>query len=98
VTRALWIASGAIVWAAHFLAIYGFAGVACAHGYGWEVPWAVGVMTVVAASLAALVLRRGWRRRGEFEHALSAGLAAFALLAILFEGLAVLWVTPCGLR
>lgn len=97
-TRALWVAAGVIVWAAHFLAIYGFTGVACAHGYGWEVPWVAGIATVGAAALVAPILRRGWRRRAEFEHALSAGLAAFALLAILFEGLAVLLVTPCGLR
>jgi hypothetical protein len=98
VSRALWLASGAIVWSVHFLVIYGFTGIACAHGRDWEAPWVVGVATMVAALLALAIARRGWRRRGEFEHALSAGLAAFALLAILWEGLAVLLVAPCALR
>jgi hypothetical protein len=98
VRRALWLAAAVIVWAAHFLAIYGFTGLACERGFGHAVPWAVGGATLVAAAAVVAILLRGLRGIGDFEHALSAGLAAFALLAILWEGLAVLMVAPCALR
>lgn len=97
-SRALRLTSGVIVWATHLLAIYGFTGLACARGLERTVPWVAGAATLAAAALAAWLMLRGWRRRGEFEHALCAGLAGFALLAILWEGLAVLMVAPCALR
>jgi hypothetical protein len=96
--RALWMASGVIVWALHFTIVYGFTGVACARGMDRAVPWAVGVATLAAAAVAALVVVRGARRRDAFEDWIAAGLAAFALLAILWEGIAVFMVAPCALR
>ena len=93
--RALWMAAGVILWALHFTVIYGFTGVACARGFGEAAPWVVGVATVFAAVLAGLVVLRGARRGGEFESWLSAGLAAFALLAILWEGVSAAMVAPC---
>lgn len=97
-SRALWLALPVIVWAVHFLAIYGFTGLACERGFGHAVPWAVGGATLAAAAAAVALLLRGLRDRSDFEHALSAGLAAFALLAILWEALSVVMVAPCALR
>ena len=96
--RALWLSSGVIVWAVHFLAIYGFTGLACARALDRAVPWGVGAMTLLAAAGAALLLARAVPRRADFESALVAGLAGFALLAILWEGLAVVMVAPCVSR
>ena len=97
-SRTLWLAFPVIVWAAHFVAIYGFTGLACERGFGETVPWAIGGATLAAAAAAVALLLRGLRDRGDFEHALSAGLAAFALLAILWEALSVVMVAPCALR
>jgi hypothetical protein len=92
------MASPVIVWAVHFLAIYGFTGLACERGFGHAVPWAIGGSTLAAAAVAVAILLRGLRDRADFEHGLTAGLAAFALLAILWEALSVVMVAPCALR
>lgn len=86
------------LWAVHFVAIYGFTGLACARGMDGAVPWVVGIATIVAAALAAWMLARGAGRRGDFIDATAAGLAGLALIAIAWEGLPALWVTPCALR
>lgn len=96
--RALWLASGVIVWALHFGFAYGFVGLACARGLERAVPWTVGVATVAAAAIAAVLLARGALRRADFEDGIAAGLAAFALLAILWEGASILMVAPCAAR
>ena len=96
--RALWLSSGVIVWAVHFIGIYGFTGLACARGWERVVPWGVGGATLLAAAAAALLVVREVPRRHEFEAALVAGLAGFALLAILWEGVSVLMVAPCVSR
>jgi hypothetical protein len=93
---ALLIGAGPAIWAAHFGAIYGFAGVACARGLASAVPWAVGIATFVAAAACGAVLAFAWRRRAGFEHWLCAMLAALALVAIAWEALAALLVRPCG--
>ena len=96
--RALWLASGVILWAVHFLAAYGYAGLACARGWGASVPWTVGALTLAAAAIAAGILVRAARRKAGFEDGIAGGLAAFALLAIVWEGAPVLWVAPCVSR
>lgn len=96
--RALWLSSGVIVWALHFATIYGFTGLACARGWVNAVPWTVGLATAAAAACAALLLARGMRRREGFEDGIAAGLAGFALLAILWEGLTIVLVAPCVSR
>lgn len=96
--RTLWMSSGVIVWALHFVAVYGFMGLACARGLEAAVPWTVGIATIVAAGLAAGLLVRGARRRAQFVDGIAAGLAGFALLAILWEGLPILMVAPCATR
>jgi hypothetical protein len=97
-SRALWMASGVIAWALHFALIYGFTGLACARGWDRAVPWTVGIATLAAAGIAAFLLVAGLQRRRGFEGSVTAGLAAFALLAILWEGAAIFMVPPCALR
>jgi hypothetical protein len=93
---ALAMAIGPIAWAAHFLAIYGFTGVACARGLGGWVPAVIGLATLVAGSVCAWAIVAGLRERDAFERWLSAMLAAAALVAIVWEALPALWLTPCA--
>ena len=93
---ALGMAVGPIAWAAHFLAIYGFSGVACARGLGAWIPAAIGVATLAAGGVCAWAIVAGLRDRDAFERWLAAMLAAAALVAIVWEALPVLWVKPCA--
>ena len=92
--RALRISSGVLVWALHFALVYGFTALACARGFAAAAPWAVGAATLAAtlATLAIIVTHLS----GDFIRWLTAGVAAFALLAILWEGIPALLVAPCG--
>ena len=96
--RTLFMAAGVMVWAVHFTAIYGYTGLACARGWERSVTPAVTVMTMIAAVGAGAVVFAGLKRRGHFEPALAAGLAGFALLAILWEGAGVAFLVPCAAR
>ena len=89
------IASGVILWATHFTAIYGATALACARDAASLVPWAVGGATVVAGALAIVVVVREWRLRERFESWLAAAIAAISLIAIAWEGMTVLVVPPC---
>jgi hypothetical protein len=91
---ALRIGAGVLIWALHFTAIYGFTALACARGFAAAAPWAVGVATAVAAVAAAAVLVTNLRT--EFTRWMTAGIAAFALVGILWEGLAAFLVSPCA--
>lgn len=96
--RALLMSAGVIVWALHFTAIYGYAGLACARGWERSVTPVVAGSTVVAALAAAALIFFAWPRRARFESAVTAGLAAFALLAILWEGASIAFLVPCASR
>jgi hypothetical protein len=88
------IAFGVIVWAAHFGLIYGIAGFACARGYGEAVPWTIGAATLVAAAAAGAIILA--HLSPEFTRWMTAAVAGLALVAIVWEGLAVLLVPACG--
>ena len=90
------IASGVIVWAAHFAAIYGTTGLACARDAAGLVPWAVGGATLVAGAMASFIFLREWRMRASFNNWLAATIAAISLLAIVWEGITVLIVPACA--
>lgn len=95
--RAGWLMSGgALCWALHFAAIYGFTGVACARGMGGAVAWGIAAFTLAACMGAGLVLRAALRRRETFEHWLAAAVAGAALVAILWEALSALLVNTCA--
>jgi hypothetical protein len=93
--RALWIASGVIVWALHFTAVYGFTALACARGFPRAVPWAIGAATLAAAAVAIAIIAMAYSKRRDFADGIAAGVAAFALLAIVWEALPVLIVPAC---
>jgi hypothetical protein len=96
--------SGALIWAAHFLALYGFAALACARGFahtqwlGIGVPvWTTGTATMIAlATLLAIVATsiRRWPSVA-FIDGMTAAVAALAILAVIWETLPVLMLRPC---
>lgn len=92
--RALWIASGVLVWALHFGVVYGFTALACARGMAPAVPWVAGGATIVAGLVAAGIVLT--HLSSDFIRWMTAAIAGFALLAILWEGLAALLVKPCA--
>ena len=96
--RVLWMASAVLLWAAHFAVIYGFTGLACARALDRAVPWVVGLATIAAAGGLVAIFVRGVRHAMGFEDAVAAGLAGFALLAVVFEGASIVAVMPCAVR
>lgn len=99
--------AGPMVWAAHFVLIYGLNGIACARsgsaarwgGLPWEA-WAIVAAGVLAAAVLAACAAA--RPRSESEHSrrfvrwTSLALLALALLAIAWETMAVLLVPACS--
>ena len=96
--------SGAIVWALHFSTVYGFTALACALGLGetrW--PWMSVTFIIVTATAMALVATLVFiigaisRGLGSFDNWMTAGVSAFAALAIAWEGLVpVFMLPPCS--
>jgi hypothetical protein len=98
--------AGPIVWGLHFLAIYGFTGVACARpaagpqwlGLPWE-GWVVIAAGLVAAAVLAACLRARPRsnlvHNREFLRATGLSLNGLALLAVVWETLAVVLLPGC---
>lgn len=106
--RPFWITSlhmfaGVIVWAVHFTAIYSFTALACARGFSqlqWlglgVVTWAIGGATLIAATATLVILVPALRTaRRSFESWMAAGVAALALIAILWETLPVMMLPVC---
>ncbi len=87
--------AGVAIWALHFAAIYGFTAVACARRLPALVPLAVVLATLVAAGMCALIVVAELRKPEGFESWMTGGLAAIALLAIVWEAVPVVVVTPC---
>ncbi len=99
--------AGPIVWAVHFIAIYGLNGVVCARpgragqwaGLAWEA-WAISATGVLAVALLAAWVASRPRSEGEhsrrFVRWTSLALAALAALAIAWETLAVFMVPACS--
>ena len=103
----LLLMAGPIIWAVHFVAIYGFIGVVCARpvpdAHWLGVSWAGWV--VVAMGLVAAVVLVAWLRlrptaaepdNRRFLHRSSLALGWLALLAIAWETLAVFLVPGCA--
>jgi hypothetical protein len=95
--------SGALVWAVHFLAIYGFTALACARGFAaaqWlgvgVLAWAIGAATVVALAAATAIIASTRRTPViGFTEWFTAGVAALAMLAIAWETLSAAMVPAC---
>ena len=93
--QALWIASGIAVWALHFTVLYGVTALACARGNAGAIPWIIGLATVVAGALSAAIAAQGYRGKSAFIDWITAGIAGFALIAILYEAAAGLLSPLC---
>ncbi len=89
------ISAGIIVWILHFVAIYGFTALACARGAPQPVPWVIAGATIAGIAACLVIVAKEFARRERFESWLAAGVAAFALLAILWEALTVFMVPIC---
>ena len=98
--------AGPIVWGLHFLSIYGFTGMACARpvggaqglGLSWQ-GWAVIAAGAVAAGVLVACLRARPRsnlvHNREFLRVTGLALNGLALLAIVWETLAVVLLPGC---
>ena len=91
---ALRIPLGIVVWALHFTLVYGFTALACARGFGAAAPWVVGAATLIAAAAALAIIVT--HLASEFIRWMTAALAGFALVAIVWEGLSALMVPACA--
>lgn len=94
--HALWIVSGIAVWALHFTVIYGLTALACARGYAHAIPWIVALASLAAAVLSAGIIVKGYRGSPAFIEWMTAGIAALALIAIVYETTAGLLSPTCG--
>jgi hypothetical protein len=101
--------SGPIIWAVHFLSIYGFTGVLCARPPLQEAAWmgisifawGIGAATILAIAAVAFLHFRDWRagltsRRSDFLHLTASGLGILSIVAIIWETVPVFIVPPCG--
>jgi hypothetical protein len=82
------IGAGALVWAAHFAVLYGVTALACARDHPRLAPWVIAIATAAGVAMAAVIAVRSYRRRNEFAHWMAAGVAAVAILAMVWEALA----------
>jgi len=105
VRTALRMWSGAIVWAAHFAAIYSVTALACARGYaharffGLELVTLAVLAATLLAFLAALAIVRRARRAdaASFESWITATVASLAAIGIVWEGFVPVVMLPaCG--
>ena len=96
---------GAFVWALHFMAAYGFTALACERGFAsvqWlgigVVTWALGAATVIALGVTSVIIVAAtWRApRIGFTEWITAGIAALASIAILWEALPAIMVPGCA--
>ena len=99
--------AGPVVWAVHFLVLYGITGLLCARPAQREAllgvdlaAWGLVVLAVIAcaAIVGALMLRPRdpAAPHGRIIRSLSRGLGLLALVAIAWETLALLLVPFCG--
>lgn len=100
--------AGPLVWAVHFVAMYGFAGVVCARPGAAQAQWlgihvlVWGVCALGAAALAALAgcyalaPRTGEPDNRHFVRRTSRGLLLLAGVAVLWETFAVFILPACA--
>lgn len=94
-TRILFMSSGVVVWALHFGTLYGLTALACARGWQPLLVPSIAVATAIAALATISIIAAGLRRRAQFESWMGAGIAALALVAIVWDAMPVLVVPPC---
>ncbi len=95
--------SGALIWAVHFMAIYGFTTLACARDFAsiqWlgigVVAWVVGGATMIALAAASSVIVAAIRTSPiGFTQWIAGSVAALASLAMIWEALPAMMVSAC---
>lgn len=93
----LYAVGGLVAWAAHFGAVYGLTGLACARNAPEAVPWSIGIATLAALVLIGALCVRAYRRRGrDLLDWLAGATAGLGAVAILWQALPVLMVPVCG--
>lgn len=85
---------GVVLWALHFAVVYGFTALACARGFAAAAPWVVGAATLLAALLALAIIATN--ASSEFTRWMTAAIAGFALVAIVWEGIPAFIVPTCA--
>ncbi|RJF95948.1 hypothetical protein [Noviherbaspirillum saxi] len=101
------IFAGPIVWAVHFIVIYGFTGIACARrtahlewlGLG-VIAWGIGGASIVAVATIAFMHLHTWRTgmqtsEKDFIRWSAAILGLISILAIAWETLPLFLVPKC---
>lgn len=104
--------AGLLIWAAHFGAVYIFTALACARGVGAgpgntpAIAAGIAIATALAVAAIAALLRHAlqgaWYHQAHaanmpFLAWLTAAVAAYALLAVLWTALPALWGASCKL-
>ena len=99
--------SGPIIWAVHFLTIYGFTGVRCARPalrqewLGTDITaWGIGIAAAVAIAVIVAVHWRCWHtsKRSDgayFTRWMASALGILSITAIIWETVPVLLVPGC---
>ena len=99
--------AGPLVWAVHFLGVYGVVGIICArqlHGVAFSglgiVSWVVAAATAVSIAAVVLLTLRDARRQlphdnPSFTRWTSAALGLLSIVAIAWEAMAILLVPAC---
>jgi hypothetical protein len=102
--NALRASGGVILWALHFLMIYGFTALACERGFHereWlgagPITWVVlGATAFTATAMIWLIRQLLHASPRAFVDWLGAALTGLALIGVLYEAVPVLLVTPCA--
>ena len=95
-SRIAWMASGVLVWALHFAALYGFTALACARGFGGAVPWFGGFAALVALAAMLVIVARNLPRRAEFEGWMSVSIAGLAFVGVAYGTVSAYLVRSCA--
>ena len=105
VRTAATMSAGALVWAVHFVVIYGYTGLACARRFESAgatlvalVPWVIALGTLLASAAAAILIRPVLKadQPVDFTRWMGAGVAALGLAAMLMEAVSIVWLPVCG--
>src|SRR5436190_19613129 len=95
------MSAGAIIWALHFGTVYWLTAITCTFGLGEaRLPWfspsagLLGVTAVAFAAVLAVAVAAVWGGLSSIRNWMTAGVGAFAAIAIAWEGLVPALMLP----